>query len=169
MSGCIIGKDYPKPIVDHDTVRQQNIKKMDAAYKAGEWSLTWSYGCVAPLGIIYGIVWWLCIPCCNLSNITSHLHVLFTKWNAKVFLWTNLLIVLSQFREEKITSAESYCHHLPVYEYEFCWLWDRFGANRGISWCLQLEDFLLHPDKCKGCADWHYMMHYRRFLISLMQ
>ncbi|CAH1786882.1 unnamed protein product [Owenia fusiformis] len=29
---CIIGKDYPKPIVDHDVVRQLNIKKMAAAY-----------------------------------------------------------------------------------------------------------------------------------------
>ena len=31
-AGCIIGKDYPKPIVDHDIVRQQNIQKMAAAY-----------------------------------------------------------------------------------------------------------------------------------------
>ena len=31
-AGCIIGKDYPKPIVDHDIVRQQNISRMAAAY-----------------------------------------------------------------------------------------------------------------------------------------
>ncbi|RUS76899.1 hypothetical protein EGW08_015338 [Elysia chlorotica] len=31
-AGCIIGKDYPKPIVDHDVVRQKNIQKMAAAY-----------------------------------------------------------------------------------------------------------------------------------------
>ncbi|KAL4225263.1 hypothetical protein ACF0H5_015951 [Mactra antiquata] len=30
--GCIIGKDYPKPIVDHDIVRKQNISRMAAAY-----------------------------------------------------------------------------------------------------------------------------------------
>uniref|UniRef100_A0A2C9JDL3 Photolyase/cryptochrome alpha/beta domain-containing protein n=1 Tax=Biomphalaria glabrata TaxID=6526 RepID=A0A2C9JDL3_BIOGL len=31
-AGCVIGKDYPKPIVDHDTVRKENIKKMTEAY-----------------------------------------------------------------------------------------------------------------------------------------
>ncbi|XP_050409035.1 cryptochrome-1 isoform X2 [Patella vulgata] len=31
-AGCIIGKDYPKPIVDHDTVRPINIKRMSEAY-----------------------------------------------------------------------------------------------------------------------------------------
>ncbi|XP_028666189.2 cryptochrome circadian regulator 5 [Erpetoichthys calabaricus] len=31
-AGCIIGKDYPKPIVDHDTVSKKNIQKMKAAY-----------------------------------------------------------------------------------------------------------------------------------------
>ncbi|XP_046364932.2 cryptochrome-1-like isoform X1 [Haliotis rufescens] len=31
-AGCVIGKDYPKPIVDHDNVRKANIKKMAAAY-----------------------------------------------------------------------------------------------------------------------------------------
>lgn len=30
--GCIIGKDYPKPIVDHDTARKANIARMAAAY-----------------------------------------------------------------------------------------------------------------------------------------
>ena len=31
--GCIIGKDYPKPIVDHDVVRKVNIDKMAKAYQ----------------------------------------------------------------------------------------------------------------------------------------
>jgi cryptochrome len=30
---CIIGKDYPKPIVDHDKVRKINIGRMAEAYK----------------------------------------------------------------------------------------------------------------------------------------
>ena len=30
--GCIIGVDYPKPIVDHDTARKANISRMAAAY-----------------------------------------------------------------------------------------------------------------------------------------
>ena len=29
--GCIIGTDYPPPIVDHDTVRRRNIDRMKAA------------------------------------------------------------------------------------------------------------------------------------------
>ena len=32
-AGCIIGKDYPKPIVDHDVVRKVNIDKMAKAYQ----------------------------------------------------------------------------------------------------------------------------------------
>ncbi len=35
-AGCIIGKDYPRPIVDHDIARQANIKKMAAAYAKGK-------------------------------------------------------------------------------------------------------------------------------------
>ena len=34
-AGCIIGKDYPKPTVDHDIVHKQNLEKMKAAYAAG--------------------------------------------------------------------------------------------------------------------------------------
>merc|ERR1711953_865932 len=30
--GCIIGQDYPRPIVDHDVVHKENIQKMKAAY-----------------------------------------------------------------------------------------------------------------------------------------
>ena len=30
--GCIIGKDYPRQIVDHDTVMKENLVKMKAAY-----------------------------------------------------------------------------------------------------------------------------------------
>ena len=33
-AGCIIGEDYPKPIVQHDVVSKENIKKMAAAYAA---------------------------------------------------------------------------------------------------------------------------------------
>jgi len=32
--GCIIGKDYPFPIVDHDVVRPVNLQKMKQAYSA---------------------------------------------------------------------------------------------------------------------------------------
>ncbi|KAG8176361.1 hypothetical protein JTE90_020759 [Oedothorax gibbosus] len=32
--GCVIGKDYPNRIVDHDKVRVENLRRMDAAYKA---------------------------------------------------------------------------------------------------------------------------------------
>ncbi|XP_035828705.1 cryptochrome-1 [Aplysia californica] len=35
-AGCIVGKDYPRPIVDHDRARQENIKKMAAAYAAAK-------------------------------------------------------------------------------------------------------------------------------------
>ncbi|XP_063799756.1 cryptochrome-1-like [Pseudophryne corroboree] len=31
-AGCIVGKDYPKPIVVHETVSKQNIQRMKAAY-----------------------------------------------------------------------------------------------------------------------------------------
>ncbi|XP_068096418.1 cryptochrome-1-like [Hyperolius riggenbachi] len=31
-AGCIIGKDYPKPIVVHETVSKQNIQRMKSAY-----------------------------------------------------------------------------------------------------------------------------------------
>ncbi|KAE8592239.1 hypothetical protein XENTR_v10018699 [Xenopus tropicalis] len=31
-AGCIIGKDYPKPIVEHDVASKQNIQRMKAAY-----------------------------------------------------------------------------------------------------------------------------------------
>lgn len=30
--GCIIGKDYPKPIVIHDEAKQENMDKMKVAY-----------------------------------------------------------------------------------------------------------------------------------------
>lgn len=30
--GCVIGKDYPSPIVDHDIVRVENIAKMKDSY-----------------------------------------------------------------------------------------------------------------------------------------
>ncbi|XP_064636731.1 cryptochrome-1-like [Lineus longissimus] len=32
--GCVIGKDYPRPIVDHDEARQRNLKRMAAAFEA---------------------------------------------------------------------------------------------------------------------------------------
>lgn len=35
-AGCIVDKDYPKPIVDHATVHKANIQKMKAAYDAGK-------------------------------------------------------------------------------------------------------------------------------------
>lgn len=33
-AGCIIGKDYPNPIVDHDEVRVKNLDKMKIAYES---------------------------------------------------------------------------------------------------------------------------------------
>ena len=33
-AGCIIGTDYPAPVVDHDTIHKENISRMAAAYKA---------------------------------------------------------------------------------------------------------------------------------------
>jgi len=38
--GCIIGQDYPKPIVNHDVVHKENIQKMKAAYAAGKQDAT---------------------------------------------------------------------------------------------------------------------------------
>lgn len=35
-AGCLIGADYPRPLVDHDKARQENIAKMAKAYKQGE-------------------------------------------------------------------------------------------------------------------------------------
>lgn len=34
-AGCIIGKDYPAPIVDHAIVMKENMAKMKLAYAAG--------------------------------------------------------------------------------------------------------------------------------------
>ncbi len=33
-AGCVIGQDYPMPIVDHDAARDRNMKMMKAAYAA---------------------------------------------------------------------------------------------------------------------------------------
>lgn len=35
-AGCIVGKDYPKPVVDHATVSKVNMEKMKAAYSAAK-------------------------------------------------------------------------------------------------------------------------------------
>ena len=35
-AGCVIGTDYPRPIVDHDVVSKENIAKMKAAYAANK-------------------------------------------------------------------------------------------------------------------------------------
>ncbi|CAB3366165.1 Hypothetical predicted protein [Cloeon dipterum] len=35
-AGCIIGTDYPRPIVKHEVVSKENIAKMNAAYKANK-------------------------------------------------------------------------------------------------------------------------------------
>jgi len=44
--GCIIGQDYPKPIVDHDVVSKENMGKMKAAYAGGK--VEQSNGSAAP-------------------------------------------------------------------------------------------------------------------------
>lgn len=36
-AGCIIGQDYPRPIVDHQKAREENLKRMGQAYQAGKW------------------------------------------------------------------------------------------------------------------------------------
>jgi cryptochrome len=35
-AGCIIGKDYPKPIVEHDQVMKVNMANMKKAYERGQ-------------------------------------------------------------------------------------------------------------------------------------
>jgi len=35
-AGCIIGVDYPKPIVDHDVIHKENMGKMNKAYAANK-------------------------------------------------------------------------------------------------------------------------------------
>merc|ERR1712029_689339 len=35
-AGCIIGTDYPRPIVDHDVVSKENMGRMKAAYDANK-------------------------------------------------------------------------------------------------------------------------------------
>lgn len=35
-AGCIVGKDYPKPIVEHDKIRKKNIERMAQAYNANK-------------------------------------------------------------------------------------------------------------------------------------
>ncbi|XP_045118530.1 cryptochrome-2-like [Portunus trituberculatus] len=35
-AGCIIGQDYPRPIVDHSIVMKRNLDRMAKAYKAGK-------------------------------------------------------------------------------------------------------------------------------------
>ncbi|XP_037792441.1 cryptochrome-2-like [Penaeus monodon] len=35
-AGCIIGQDYPRPIVDHQKAREENLKRMGQAYQADE-------------------------------------------------------------------------------------------------------------------------------------
>ena len=34
--GAVLGKDYPHPLVDHDTVRSRNLDRMSVAYKNQE-------------------------------------------------------------------------------------------------------------------------------------
>lgn len=36
QSGCIIGKNYPKPIVDHAVVSKENMAKMKSCYQRGQ-------------------------------------------------------------------------------------------------------------------------------------
>ena len=36
QAGCIIGQDYPHPIIQHDVVSKENMAKMKAAYSAGK-------------------------------------------------------------------------------------------------------------------------------------
>ena len=36
-AGCIIGQDYPRPIVDHATASKACVARIGAAYKAGRW------------------------------------------------------------------------------------------------------------------------------------
>lgn len=31
-AGCIVGKDYPRPIVEHEVISKKNIQRMKAAY-----------------------------------------------------------------------------------------------------------------------------------------
>ena len=49
-AGCIIGQDYPRPIVDHKKVREENIKRMAKAYAAGGFCLEDVTGFVVGFG-----------------------------------------------------------------------------------------------------------------------
>lgn len=31
-AGCIVGKDYPKPIIEHEVISKKNIQRMKQAY-----------------------------------------------------------------------------------------------------------------------------------------
>ena len=31
-AGCIVGKDYPSPIVEHEVISKQNIQRMKTSY-----------------------------------------------------------------------------------------------------------------------------------------
>ena len=34
MCKCVIGTDYPRPVVDHETARKTNLERMNKAYKS---------------------------------------------------------------------------------------------------------------------------------------
>lgn len=34
--GCVVGRDYPFPIVDHTAVSKRNMERMKAAYAANK-------------------------------------------------------------------------------------------------------------------------------------
>ena len=36
INNLLAGKDYPKPIVDHDTARKQNLDRMSLAFAANK-------------------------------------------------------------------------------------------------------------------------------------
>lgn len=49
LAGCVIGVDYPKPIVDHATVHKINMGRMKAAYDRKLYGTPASTGATHPL------------------------------------------------------------------------------------------------------------------------
>lgn len=59
-AGCIIGQDYPRPIVDHSVAMKRNLERMGKAYRAGESESSSEYS----MAVLFStcVVEWLISP-----------------------------------------------------------------------------------------------------------
>lgn len=48
--GCVVGRDYPFPVVEHTAASRRNMERMKAAYAANKW--------VGGGGGVCGCEWW---------------------------------------------------------------------------------------------------------------